>query len=152
MKKIIILLLLISFFSGLLTAQEDEGNMELQESQLSQEAQTSQDSQKIAQTHFIPSAGFQALQIEEKDFVFTPSAGLQFVRSKNRLVESKHPDLIAAGINYSQNYCTTGLGPQRIKQIHGCSLMGSLANKKDSFVGMLASSGEVPFSHIKIQI
>lgn len=161
MKKIIILLLLISFFSGLLTAQEDEGGMELQKSQLSQEAQeeltsqnsqnaqASQDSQKIAHTHFVPSAGFQALQIEEKDFVFTPSAGLQFVRSKNRLVESKHPDLIAVGINYSQNYCTTGLGPQRIKQIHGCSLMGSLANKKDSFVGMLASSGEVPFSHIK---
>ena len=134
MKKILILLFLFSFFSALSTAQE---------------AQVSEKDQKIAQNHFIPSAGFQALQIEEKDFVFTPSAGLQFVRTKNRLVESKHPDMIAAGINYNQNYCTAGLGPQSIKQIHGCSLMGSLANKKDSFVGMLASSGEVPFSHIK---
>lgn len=134
MKKILILLFLFSFFSALSTAQE---------------AQVSEKDQKIAQNHFIPSAGFQALQIEEKDFVFTPSAGLQFVRTKNKLVESKHPDMIAAGINYNQNYCTAGLGPQSIKQIHGCSLMGSLANKKDSFVGMLASSGEVPFSHIK---
>ena len=158
MKKILILLFLFSFFSVLITAQEAEDVREPQSvqpvqteenEQEPQEVHSSQDTQKIAHTHFVPSAGFQALQIEEKDFVFTPSAGLQFVRSKNRLVESKHPDLIAVGINYSQNYCTTGLGPQRIKQIHGCSLMGSLANKKDSFVGMLASSGEVPFSHIK---
>ena len=103
----------------------------------------------VASNHLMPSASFSALQIDSKDFVLSPSAGLQFMRIKNPKVQSHNPDLLMAGFSYSQNYFTQGLGAEQVKRIYGCSFMGNIMTGKNSFSAMVASNGEVPFSNIK---
>ena len=119
---------------------------------LSQELST-EDAQPAAvksfQNHIIPMLGFQTLQTDEEDFIFSPSVNLQFMRIKSPGVESKAPDLIAIGAGYSMSYHTAGLGQDDVHQLHGCNLMGSLNAGKNSFVAMLASNGQIPFSHTR---
>lgn len=98
---------------------------------------------------FIPNLTFKMLQIDEKDFVFSPSANLQYARIKGQNTEAKGPDMIMAGLSYSQDYFTQGLGPDEVKRIHGCSAMLNITVGKNGFMGMLASNGEVPFSSLK---
>ena len=99
--------------------------------------------------HVMPSIGFDALQTGEEDFILNPSVNLQYMRIKNEGVESKQPDFLMLGAGYSQNYFTAGIGPDKINTVHGCNLMVNLGKADHSFMAMLASGGEAPFSHIK---
>ena len=133
MKKVILLFVLFCFCNVIAISQE----------------QTPEKSEKFFQNHIIPILGFQTLQTESEDFIFSPSINLQFMRSKKPDVETNAPDLIAIGAGYTQSYHTQGLGPDDVHQIHGCSLMGNVSKDKNSYVAMVASSGQVPFSHVK---
>lgn len=103
---------------------------------------------KAFQNHLVPVLGFSLLQTAEKDFVLSPSVNLQYIRVKTPGVESHQPDAVVISGGYSQNYFTAGLGPDSVKRLHNISLMGNLSFGKNSFVGMLSSGGEVPFSSI----
>ena len=109
----------------------------------------SQEPQKLFQNHIISMLGFQALQTGEQDYIFSPSVNLQFMRVKMPGVESAQPDSIAIAAGYSQSYHTEGLGAEEIHQLHGCSLMASVNKDKNSYLAMIASNGQFPFSHIK---
>jgi len=158
MKKLLLTIFTIISFCVFSTAQENSqsqiessaveessSEMNISESTGTEEAKP----QKDFQNHLIPVLGFQALQIEEKDFILSPSINLQFMRTKSKGVESAQPDLLVIGGGYSQNYYTCGIGPDRIKSLHSVNLLASLGWGKHSFTGMLASGGEIPFSSPK---
>lgn len=99
--------------------------------------------------HVMPMVGFDTVQTGDEDFVLSPSARVQFMSMKNEEVVSPLPDRIMLAAGYSQDYYTSGLGPDKVKRIHGCSLMAALAKEKNSGTFMLMSNGEVPFSSLK---
>lgn len=110
---------------------------------------TSEQTEKKAFSNLVmTAAGFQAVQIEDKDFILSPSANLQYMRIKNEGVESALPDSIVIGAGYSQDIFTKGLGPDQVKNLHGINLMGNVSLGKNSLMLMVASGGEVPFSAI----
>ena len=133
MKKILLTIITICFCCTFAAAQEET---------------TGQTEEKDFSNLVMTAAGFQAVQIEEKDFIFSPSANLQFMRMKNEGVESAQPDSIVIGAGYSQDIFTKGLGPDQVKNLHGINLMGNVSLGKNSFMLMVASGGEVPFSAI----
>ena len=129
MKKLLLILCTIFVVCASLTAQEEEAA-------------------KPFQDHVLTMLGFKALQIEEEDYVLSPSVNLQYMHIKNEGIVSKQPDAIVIGAGYSLDHYTKGLGPDEVANFHGINLMGNVAAGKNSFMVMLASSGEVPFSSI----
>ena len=131
-KKLVIVLMCL--FCAFLSAQE--------------EAETKADAkpQKDFQNHVVPVLGFQALQTDEKDFIFTPNAAVQFVRTKSEGVESAQPDTIMAAASYSQLISTVGYGVDEIKNLHALSLMGNIAFGKNMITAMFSNSGKQLFS------
>ena len=136
MKKLLILIILIFQAFAFAFAQEEPEQASAQEAQ-------------NPRNLFIPSISFKMLQIDDKDFVFSPAANFQYVRLKGQNTQAKGPDMIMAGLGYSQDYFTQGLGPEEVNRIHGCNVMLNIAAGKNTFVGMLASNGQVPFSSLK---
>ncbi len=148
-KKIILLFITFSVFCALSGAQEVLESDE--QTNLSSEINNSEDTAQVKpfQNHVLTALGFQAIQTAEKDFIFTPSVNLQYMRIKSEGVESKQPDAIMLGAGYSQNIFTTGLGPDNVKNLHSINLMGNLTMGKNGFMAMVASGGEAPFSDIR---
>ncbi len=140
MRKIFFLIFFISQVFAIAFAQEESQTQPEQAS-----AQTAQNTRNL----FIPAVSFKMLQLDERDFVFSPSANLQYIRIKGQNTEVKGPDMIMAGLSYGQDYFTQGLGPEEVNRIHGCSAMLNITAGKNSFMGMLASNGQVPFSSLK---
>lgn len=149
MKKLILLFITFSVFCALFSAQEvlETDEQTNQSSEINNSEDPAQE--KPFQNHVLSALGFQAIQTAEKDFIFTPSVNLQYMRIKSEGVESKQPDAIVIGAGYSQNIFTAPLGKDKVQNIHGVNLMGNLAIGKNSFMAMVASSGEVPFSNIR---
>ena len=145
MKKIVLVLFTMFVVCAFAGAQE----VTEEQNEVSAEQTSSEESQKPFQNHILTLAGFNALQVEEEDFILTPSLNLQYMRIKNKGVESKQPDAIVIGAGYSWDHFTTGLGPDKIDNFHGINLMGNISAGKNSFTAMVASSGEVPFSSFK---
>ena len=112
------------------------------------EAESDSKVQKDFQNNILTMAGFQSLQTAEKDFVFTPSVNLQYMRMKNEGVISSQPDFLVIGAGYSLDHFTKGLGPDKVDNLHNCNLMSNFGWGKNSFTAMVASGGEVPFSSI----
>lgn len=144
MMKKIITIISICLFCAFVYAQENQSQSE-NESNNQNEVQN----QKEFQNHVLTAIGFSALQVEEKDFVLSPSVNAQYMRIKNQGVEAKGPDAIVIGGGYSLDHFTKGLGPEEADNFHGINLMGNVVAGKNSFIAMLASSGEIPFSSIK---
>lgn len=141
MKKILLILCTILIFCASLTAQNVSDEVE--------ESSAPEEIKEPFQNHLLTMLGFNSLQIEEEDFVLSPSVNLQYMHLKNEGVESKQPDAIVIGAGYSLNHYTKGLGPDEVSNFHSVNLMGNLAAGKNSYMLMLASEGEVPFYGIK---
>lgn len=138
MKKLIFLLIIFSqIFTFAFSQEESETETEIEKIE------------EKSRNLFIPTISFKMLQIDEKDFVLSPSGNFQYMRIKGKDSQSKGPDMIGAGLSYSLDHFTQGLGPRDVKNIHGCSAMLNLRTGKNSFMGMLASTGELPFSSVK---
>ena len=135
MKKYLLLFVTICFFCAALVAQEEDAF---------------EAPDKPFQNHVMTALGFQAVQLEENDFVFTPSVNLQYMCTKSKGVESKLPDMIAIGAGYSQNIFTTGLGPDNVKKMQSVNLMASLSKGKNIFTSMVSSYGEERISDISM--
>ena len=127
MKKILLLALCFTLFGAIAIAQDFKN-------------------------HVMTMAGFDAVQVDDEDFVLSPSARLQFMRIKQKDVVSPLPDMMSLSAGYSQKYFTAGLGPDKVNSIHACNFMGMVAKEKNSGMLMLMSSGEVPFSSMKSTI
>ena len=140
MKKLFLLIIFILQFFAIAFAQEES---EAQPEQASEQAEQSR------RNLFIPTITFKMLQIDEKDFVLSPAANLQYMRIKGKDSQTKGPDMITAGFSYSQDYFTRGLGPREVQRIHGCSALLNISAGKNGFMGMVASNGELPFSSFK---
>lgn len=140
MKKLLFILLTAFVFTSFAAAQED-----LQENEVSEKTEN----QKPFQDHLLTMAGFSALQIDEEDFILSPSVNLQYMHIKNEGVESWQPDAIVIGAGYSMDHLTKGLGPKKADTFHGINLMGNLVAGKNSFIAMVAAGGEEPFSSWK---
>ncbi len=138
MKRLLQVFIILSLFCVSVAAQENEA-LELAEDTAAV---------KPFQNHIIPVLGFDLLQTDQKDFILTPSVNLQYMRVKSPGVESHQPDAIVIAGGYSQNYFTAGLGPDSVKRLHNINLMANLAFGKNTFVGMVSSGGEAPFSSI----
>ena len=154
MKKIffIITMCLFCAFLGAQENGESQNNQGVQTEQNAQNVQNaqgegeSQKPQKDFQNHVIPVLGFQALQTGEKDFIFTPTAALQFMRTKNKDVKSAQPDSITAAVSYSQLISTVGYGEDEIKNLHSLSLMGNVGFGKNMITAMFSTSGKAIFT------
>ncbi len=140
MKKIFLILTGFCLFCTFAAAQENQIQTD--------DLQTAK-VQKDFNNHIIPSIGFQAIQTGTSDFILSPSVSLQFMQIKDKTSQSSRPDLLAAGLSYSQDYYTDGIGPDKINRLHGASIFGNLSKGKNTFTLMLASNGEVPFSSLK---
>ena len=105
------------------------------------------ETQKDFQNHIVPVLGFQALQTDEKDFLFTPTAAVQFMRTKSEGVESAQPDTVVAAASYSQLISTVGYGVDEIKNLHSLSLMGNIGFGKNLITAMFSNSGKQLFSN-----
>ena len=140
MKKNLLVLLIMLFTCTLLAAQDES-----QENEVSENTEE----QKPFQDHLITMAGFSALQIDEEDFILSPSVNLQYMHIKNQEVEAKGPDAIVIGAGYSMDHFTEGLGPEKADTFHGINLMGNLVAGKNSFISMVAAGGEEPFASWK---
>ena len=118
-KKIILLFIAFSVFCAQFSAQEllETEEQENQTSEINNSKEPAWE--KPFQNHVLTALGFQAIQTAEKDFVFTPSVNLQYMRIKSEGVEAKGPDTIMLGAGYSQNIFTAGLGPDNVKQLYG---------------------------------
>lgn len=141
MKKYLLVLLSMFVVCAFAGAQEV--------SDAQQEVEAAEEIKKPFQNHLLTMAGFSALQTDEKDFILSPSANLQFMHIKNEGVESKQPDAIVIGAGYSLDHYTQGLGPDEVDTFHNVNLMGNVVAGKNSFIAMVASGGEIPFSSIK---
>ena len=93
--------------------------------------------------------GFDTVQTDEEDYMLNPSVAARYMRMKEEGVESSQLDRIMAAAGYSQNYYTSGIGPDGIKTTHGVNLMGSVAKGKNSGMLMVMSDGEELFSSLK---
>lgn len=153
MRKQLLFCLILSFFCVSLNAQEEINNVINPDAEAESVIKTENttDSQvKAFQNHIIPVLGFNTLQTDEKDFMLQPSVTLQFMRAKNSEVESKQPDMIALAAGYSQNYFTSGLGEDNVKTLHGVNVMGTLSQGKNNYTVIAGSTGQIPFSDIRI--
>lgn len=138
MKKLLFLIIIFSqIFTFAFSQEESETETEIEKIE------------EKARNLFIPTISFKMLQIDEKDFVLSPSANFQYMRMKGKNSLSKGPDMLAVGLSYSLEHFTKGLGSRDVKNIHGCSAMLNIRAGKNSFMGMLASTGELPFSSVK---
>ena len=97
--------------------------------------------------HVVPMLGFQMLQTDEKDFVLSPSAALQYMCVENLEDPSSDGLVLAAG--YALNHHMQALGPESVKNTHSINLFGSYTFGKNNFVGIVNSEGEIPFSSIQ---
>lgn len=155
MKKIILAFIAICFLCAFTSAQENSETVKSESVEVADIAETAGAEErkdtniKPFNNHIIPVLGFGALQIEEKDFILTPSVNLQFMRTKSKGVESSQPDAVIIAAGYSQIYFTEGIGPDETKTFHGVNLMGNVISGKNTYMAMVASSGEIPFSDIK---
>ena len=64
--------------------------------------------------HVVPMLGFQMLQTDEKDFVLSPSAALQYMCVENLEDPSSDGLVLAAG--YTLNHYMQALGPESVKK------------------------------------
>ena len=155
MKKLILTLSTICFLCAYTAAQENTGTAEVEiveTVESAEKAATLEENdvnQKPFTHHFAPVLGFSALQTGEKDCILTPSLNFQFMRIKNAGVESAQPDAVIIAAGYSQSRFTEGLGPDEVTTFHGVNLMGNVICGKNTYMAMVSSSGEVPFSDIK---
>ena len=92
---------------------------------------------------------FEALQTDEEDYMLNPSVAARFMCMKEEGVESPLPDRIMAGVGYSQNYFTNGIGPDGLETIHGVNMMASVGKDKNSGMFMVMSNGEELFTSLK---
>ena len=106
-------------------------------------------SQKDFNNMVMPMLSFKTVQTAEEDFILSPAINAQYMRMKNEGVESSQPDYLVIGAGYSLDHFTTGLGPDKVDNLHNCNLMGNFGWGKHSFLAMVASGGEVPFSSIQ---
>ncbi len=137
MKKILFIITM-GLLCTFLSAQEKVEALSDQESQ--------KESQKDFQNHVVPVLGFQTLQTDKKDFIFTPNAAVQFMRTKNKGVDSAQPDTIVAAASYSQLISTAGYGVDDIKNLHSLSLMGNIGFGKNLITAMFSTNGKQLFS------
>ncbi len=155
MKKLFLLFIgLILFCAGISAHEELSENTESAETSSrvnKEEVVTESENKKIFkdfQNHIVPVLSFQTLQVDEKDFVFTPSATLQFIRTKTPGVKSAQPDSIGIAASYGQSIFTKGIGPEKVKNIHSISLMGSVGFGKNAITLMASNGGQVLFNDI----
>lgn len=123
-----------------------------QEADASEMTETSENEsvQKDFSNMVIPVLNFKALQTEEEDFILSPALNFQYMRIKGNGVESKQPDALIIAGGYSMDYFTKGLGADQVQYLHNINLMGNLSYGKNSFVAMVASGGEQPFSSVHV--
>ena len=140
MKKIIVLIAIISCACALVSAQEKESES------VPENTQENAKVEKDFQNHIVPVLGFEALQIDEKDYLFTPSVAAQFIRVKSSGVESKQPDAVIIASSYGQTISTKGIGPDEVKTNHALSLMGNVVYGKNTITAMFANNGQVLFN------
>ena len=143
MKKLLLITCTLLLVFAALSAEKVSDEL-AEETQV----QAAEENQKPFQNHLLTMAGFKALQTDEKDFVLSPSLNLQYMRFKNKGVESKQPDAIIIAGGYSLDHYTKGLGPDEVDNFHNINLMGNVAVGKNTFTGILAANGQVPFSSI----
>ena len=105
--------------------------------------------EKAFQTHLIPVFSFQSLQLEEKDFIHSPSVNLQFLGIKNQKVTSAWPDTIMFGAGYAMDYYTAAPGPEEKHRFHGANVMSNVSFGKNNLTAMVSSNSEIPFSSIE---
>lgn len=101
------------------------------------------DEKPQTQNHIISLAGIEYLQTDEDQALLSPSAGLQFMRIMPQT------GLFTLAANYSLDYYKAGFGADSVKDFHGISLMGNYNAGKNTFMAMLASQGQQPFSDWK---
>jgi len=142
MRKLFFCFCIISCFCCFVSAQET--------AQDSAESEGKEDKdQGDFRNFFVPDLSFQALQIGEEDWVFSPSASLRYIRTKKAGVKSSQPDSIVASVSYTPNIFTSGLGDDNVKYLHSLSLMGSTGFGKNNLLALVSSNGEVLFSDIR---
>ncbi len=152
-KKLFLLFICSAVFCAAISAQEASSEIE-KESSTENNTESSinmgenEKPVKDFQNHIVPMLGFQTLQIAEKDFILSPSATLQFVRTKTPGVKSAQPDSIGIAANYGQSIFTKGIEPDDVKLFHSVSFMGSVGFGKNSITMMLANGGQVLFDDI----
>lgn len=118
MKKLFFISVIILFVEAVLTAQMEK--------------------------HVVPVLGFQMLQTDEKDFVLSPSAGLSYICVED--MEDPASDGVVLGAGYTLNHYMQPIGPDGVKNTHGINLLGSYTAGKNSFMGMVETCAEIPFS------
>ena len=143
MKKILLTILTLCCLGAYAVSQEAEASENT-------ETSVNEGVQKDYANMFIPIVNFKALQTDEKDFVLTPAVNFQYMRMKNEGVEAKGPDALIISGGYSTDYFTKAVGKDEVQYLHNVNLMGNLGFGKNTFVAMLASGGEVPFSSIHV--
>ena len=144
MKKIFVLFVSLCCLSFTVTAQEAEEETSVVENATETPAEI-----KDFQNHIIPAFSFQTLQLEQKDFILSPSLNLQYMRIKNPGVVSSQPDSIAIGAGYSMDYFTAGLMSENIRRLHNANVLGSVGFGKNTIACMVPSGSEIPFSSIQ---
>ena len=90
----------------------------------------------------IPVVEFSMLQIEDSNFIYSPSATLQFVRTKNENSNSRGPDKIAGYASYAQDIIEK-------MQFHSMGAFGKVVTEKNSFLGKIDIRGAKPFESYK---
>ena len=146
MRKLLVFICVMFCFCCFVSAQEN-AQESAQDSVETEEK--SEEEQGDFRNFFVPDLSFQALQIGEKDGVFSPSASLRYIRTKKDGVESSQPDSLMVAASYTPNIFTAGLGKDNVRYLHSLSMMGSVGFGKNNLLVLVSSDGEVLFSDIR---
>ncbi len=95
------------------------------------------------QNHLIPNVSLTVVQTDDKDYLFNPSGGVQFMRIKTGQVDSWQPDFFSVNANYGQYKFTQGIGSDKDKNFYEFDLTGNAVWGKNTFVAIFGSGGYV---------
>lgn len=102
-----------------------------------------------AEFNVIPMVDFEALQLKEDNYLFSPSGTLMFKYHKAEEDTSNKPDVIAGNISYGQDIISEGIEGHEENQFHKLGAFGKVGFGKNTFLLKVTGRGAHPFDSYK---
>ena len=102
-----------------------------------------------AEVNIIPLIDFGMLQLENDNYLYSPTGNFQFKYQKGDDTEVKGPDVIAGSLSYGQDIFSKNITACDETHFHKLGLFGKLVSGKNIFLLNLDDRGVKPFESYK---